>query len=95
MSIEQDLRRKLRKLGLEKAYDASIVCDAAKKVAKGRFSPISFKRGVLKIFVSSPAKASLLKLQEESIIKEVEEASNARINRLIFTLTQDDPCNKN
>ena len=92
MSIEQDLRRRLRHFGLEKAYDASIVCDAANKLAQGEFKAVSFSRGVLKISANSAAKAHKLKLGEKELKRKIEELSNARINRLIFTACEEDAC---
>ena len=86
MSIEEILRRRLRHYGLEKAYDASVVVEAAKKVAKGRFDPVSYKNKILKVTAPTPGQAHLLKLQEKSLIEEIEEASKARITRIIFTV---------
>lgn len=93
MSIEQDLRKRLRHYGLEKAYDASVVCVAAEKVAEGRFRAISFRRGVLKLAVDSAAAATRLRFEQKSLLEQIEKVSNARITRLIFTI-EPDSCNQ-
>lgn len=71
MTIKDDLRRRLKHFGLEKAYDASVVCVAAREVAKGEFEPISFRGGVLKIAVWSPARGHILRLKQREIIAKI------------------------
>jgi hypothetical protein len=90
MSIEEDLRRRLRHFGLEKAYDASVVCSKVNEVAKGRFKAVSYRDRILKLEVISVAEAHKLKIREKFLIEELEGAVNARINRLIYTVRNDD-----
>ena len=54
--------------GLSAAYTGSLVCFWADEWAKGRFTPISYSRGVLKVAVDSAAAAQELQMEEESII---------------------------
>jgi len=85
MSIEKILRKKLRQFNLEKAYDATVAVEAAKKVSKGEFEPISFWRGTLKIKARSVASAHKLKLREDELLDSINRASKIRIKRLFIT----------
>lgn len=69
--FKETLRKRLAYHGLARQYDASIVCDVAQKVSAGRFEPVSFRGGVLKIRVPSASRAHLVRLRQKEIILEV------------------------
>jgi hypothetical protein len=65
------LKSRLAHYGLGRQYEASLVCDVAKKVSGGRFEPVSFKDGALKISVPNASRAHLVRLEQEEIILKV------------------------
>lgn len=85
MSIEEMLRKKLRQFNLEKAYDATVAVEAAKRVSKGEFEPISFRHGTLKIKARSVAAAHKLKLREDELLNSINKESKMRVKRLFIT----------
>lgn len=84
-NIADVLARRLKEHGLLRNFLASRVCEAAKRVSKGEFDPISFKNGVLKIEASSSGKAHLLKLRETELVKQVNhELEKDEVRRLMI-----------
>lgn len=76
-NISDILVRRLRSRGLDKAATAAHVCATANQVGEGKFEAVSFRNGVLKIRVSSGARAHLIKLQEKGVVLKV----NTRLKR--------------
>ena len=73
--IGEILSRRINALGLKKQFTAARVCALSNEAADGEFEAVSFKNGVLKIRVSSNARAHLLKLRENALISKI----NAKI----------------
>jgi len=87
--IQDVLTRRLAHHGLLGSYVASKVCDAAKKVAKGEFEPISFAKGVLKVGVNSSGKGHKIKLLEQQLIVEINQALGSRgVKRLVVVVKE-------
>lgn len=59
----------LAQKGLDKASQAALLCFWADEWGKGRFRPISFSRGILKVAVDSAAAAQELSMECEKLIK--------------------------
>lgn len=66
--IKHHLLKVMSKKGLGGAAISSQICYFAKIWAKGRFKPISFSRGTLKVSVRSSAAAQELSMQEEELV---------------------------
>jgi hypothetical protein len=58
----------LARKGLGKEARSALICFLANKYADGRFSAISFSRGVLRVSVTSSAAAQMVQMEEEKII---------------------------
>lgn len=56
---------------LRKPLEAAGVCETARAVAKGRFSIVSFKNGLLTVGVTSSAEAMNLQAESPVIIKKI------------------------
>lgn len=86
-SIGDILSRNLKRQGLEKAALGAWVCGVTNKIAEGEFEAISFKNGVLKIRVSSGARAHLIKLREKEYILKINlELKKDLVERLRFEI---------
>lgn len=62
--IDKVLKSGLGKKGLMGAATSAHICFLAQKWARGRFEPISYSRGVLKVSVKSSSHAQELSMQE-------------------------------
>jgi predicted nucleic acid-binding Zn ribbon protein len=81
------LARRLRSRGLDKAALGAWVCSVADKVAAGEFKSVSFKDGVLKIRVSSGARAALLKMKEQEYLSKINtELKRELVKKLRFEI---------
>lgn len=86
-NIGDILARRLKSRGLDKAALGAWVCAAALKVGEGQFEPISYKNGVLKIHVSSGARAYLIKLKEKEYISKTNtELKRDLVKKLSFEI---------
>jgi predicted nucleic acid-binding Zn ribbon protein len=67
--IDKIINKSLAKKGLYKATNGALVCFYAKEWGKGRFEPISFANGILKVSASSSPAAAELQIQENDLIE--------------------------
>lgn len=67
--LDKFLRPALAKRGLLGAATSAEVCFVADKWGNGRFSAISFSKGILKLSVRSSAAASELSMESENLIR--------------------------
>jgi len=58
----------LAKRGLKKTVQSAEVCFFAQEWGKGRFTAISFSRGILKVSVTSSSAAQSLQMDEEKLV---------------------------
>lgn len=73
--------------GLKKPLQAAEVCDAARKVAKDRFSVVSYNAGVLCLGVSSPAEAANIQAESSSIIDNInKELKDEKVKRIRYKI---------
>lgn len=83
--IGEALNKRLAERGLLKVATAAYVCGQAKEIGRGDFVPISFKAGVLKVSVASGAKAHMLRLDQEDLIKKInEKLKSSQVKKIIF-----------
>jgi len=68
-NLKNILSRRLKHYGLDKAALAARVCAVAEGVSGGEFRAVSFKNSALKVAVESTARAHLVRLKQEEIIK--------------------------
>ena len=66
--LEKIIKQRLAERGLLKTTEGAQVCFYAKEWADTLFQPISFTRGVLKVFVKSSSAAQSLQMREEELI---------------------------
>jgi len=71
--ISKILKGSLGKKGLMGAATSAHICFLAEKWARGRFVPISYSKGVLKVSVKSSAHAQEVSMKEEEIILYINE----------------------
>jgi len=67
--INKILKRSMGKKGLMGTATSAHICFLAEKWARGRFEPISYSKGVLRVSVKSSAHAQEMSMKEEEIIK--------------------------
>jgi len=81
------LRQRMSHYGLGRQYDASLVCEAARKVSAGRFEPVSFRAGVLKVAVPTASRAHLVRMGEEEIVGEINQIlKSEQVKRIRFEI---------
>ena len=71
--LDKILRPALAKRGLLRVATSAEICFYAEKWAKGRFTPVSYARGILKVSVSGSCAASELQMEEEKLIRHLNE----------------------
>ena len=67
--LDKFLRPALAKKGLLGAATSAEICFLAQDWGKGRFEPISFSKGVLKVSVASSSSASELQMESDNLIE--------------------------
>lgn len=63
------MHNSLNEKGLSRASGGALVCFWADEWGKGRFKPISYWRGILKVSVDSASAAQELSMDSEKLIK--------------------------
>jgi len=86
--LNKILMASLAKKGLGKIARSSLVCFYAEGWGKGRFKPVSFARGVLKVSVDSSPAASELQIEEAKLIDFVNVKIGKEIVRSIRIVVQ-------
>ena len=71
--LDKIMHISLAKKGMRKVTQGSEICFYAEQWAKGRFIPISYLNGTLKIAVSSSSAASEMQMEVENLIDHVNE----------------------
>jgi|GEM_PF-669169 len=66
--LEKIIKKRLAERGLLKTTEGAQVCFYAKEWGVDLFQPISFSRGILKVFVKSSSAAQSLQIREEELI---------------------------
>jgi len=84
-TIGDVLKRRLVKHGLLNNFLSSRICKVADEVGQGDYETVSFKRGVLKVAVSSAGRGQMVKFQEKMLIKKINEVlKEDKVHRLII-----------
>lgn len=87
INITHLLKQRMAHYGLGMQYEASLVCDAAKKVSDGRFEPVSFKDGALKVRVPNASRAHLVRLGQDQIISKVNQVlGEEKVEKIRFEI---------
>lgn len=85
--ISKILSRRINALGLSRQFAAARVCAVADEVGKGEFKTVSYKNGILKVWVDSGARAHLIKLREKEILGEINtEFKGQVVKKLVFDI---------
>ncbi len=85
--FKKHLKQRLSHYGIAKQYDASVICKEAEKASDGRFEPISYRSGTLKVRVPNTSRAHLVRLQEEEIVCKINELlGEEKVKRLRFEI---------
>ena len=71
--INKILKGALGKKGLMGVATSAHICFLAEKWAKGRFEPISYSKGVLKVSVKSSSHAQEMSMKENEICEYINE----------------------
>jgi hypothetical protein len=86
-SLGDALARRLNRHGLLKNFFAAKVCEAAKKISKGEFEPVSFRNGALKVTVNSSGRGHILKLKQKEFIEKINtELGKEQVERIVIVV---------
>lgn len=81
--IDKNLLSTMAKKGLLEPALGALVCFWASEWSTGRFEPISFSKGILKVSVRSSAAASELHIIEEELIDALNERAGRKLVRRV------------
>lgn len=77
--ISEDLKKRLSHYGLLKQAEAARICALACEIGSKEFTAVSFRDGVIKLRVDSNAKAYLLKMRKDEILKSINDAFGRKV----------------
>lgn len=64
---------------LQKPLEAAKICDAARELSSGQWSPISFSKGLLTLGVDSSSRAATLQSEKAIIIEKINQKIGERV----------------
>lgn len=71
----------------QKPLEAAAICQAARKIAAGRFGVISFKNGLLTLSVENSLQAANLQSESQEIIEKInQKIGERRVQKIRFRI---------
>jgi len=86
-NISEVLQRRLAHHGLLKSFVASKVCSAAQEASGGKFEPVSFKRGTLKVATKTSSSGHIVKIRQREFIDKInQKLGSEQVERLVVVV---------
>jgi len=85
--IKEILIERIKQKGLSSQVDSAGVCMMAREGFPDEFSPVSYRKGILKVACPDHILAGIYRLRREEIIEEINKKTGlAKVNKIVFVV---------